>query len=292
MTIFRVKKDRENPYVMIHKGFLEDQSISLKLKGFLAYCLSKPDDWKFHARQLASVLKEGKAAVYSVIDEGIEQGYIERISQKKEGLFDGVEYVIYETKLKKSLPHPENQDTEDQRTETRTLLINNQPTNEKTKEKEREEGAPPIPTFFSDRRVKMDQAKYDKLVLEHGLEKIKKFIDRLDEYADINPRRFKQYACHAAVIRKWMREETEKTTALPQKVNFKFENENFAEHIYKKLQHPSLDFHRGKSITIATGGAGLPIELSFANPTFKEALKFELQKRRMVAEDKLNEMFI
>ncbi len=32
-------------------------------------------------------------------------------------------------------------------------------------------------------------------------------MDRLDEYADINPKRFKQYACHATVIRKWIRED-------------------------------------------------------------------------------------
>src|SRR5271157_2736263 len=88
MTIFRVSKDKNNPYVMINKAFLEDPNISLKLKGFLAYCLSKPDDWKFHIRQMSKVLKEGKDTLYAIVNEGIEHGYIERIENKKKGIFD------------------------------------------------------------------------------------------------------------------------------------------------------------------------------------------------------------
>jgi hypothetical protein len=76
MTILRAQKDKENPYVLINKRFLEDQNISLKLKGFLAYCLSKPDNWKFSITYLIRVLKEGKDSIYSVINEGIENGYI------------------------------------------------------------------------------------------------------------------------------------------------------------------------------------------------------------------------
>lgn len=141
MSIFRVCK-QENPYVLLDKRFLEDPTISLRLKGFLAYCLSKPNDWQFHVRQMASVLKEGKTSLYSIIDEGIESGYIKRSEQQKDeaGRFGSTEYLIFEIKQKadenkkftdSTPPVSEKQDTEistvsaNQHTGRRTLLNNN-----------------------------------------------------------------------------------------------------------------------------------------------------------------------
>lgn len=66
--------------------------------------------------------------------------------------------------------------------------------------------APP-PLLFLKKRVKMEMCAYKRLVEEFGESKIDEMIDRLDEYADINPRRFKQYAKHDVVIRKWIRED-------------------------------------------------------------------------------------
>lgn len=87
-------------------------------------------------------------------------------------------------------------------------------TKEKEKEKEEKEKvlcgvktpAPP-PLLFFKKRVKMEMCSYKRLVNEFGESKIDEMIDRLDEYADINPRRFKQYAKHDVVIRKWIRED-------------------------------------------------------------------------------------
>ena len=45
-TIFRVAKNKDNPYVMIDKRPLENPSLSWKAKGVLAYLLSRPDDWE------------------------------------------------------------------------------------------------------------------------------------------------------------------------------------------------------------------------------------------------------
>jgi hypothetical protein len=96
MSVIRVQKLPSN-YVTIHKGFLEDKEISLQLKGFLAYCLAKPDDWVFYVTQLSSALKEGRDALYTIINEGIKFGYITRDSQKTEkGQFKGCDYRIFE----------------------------------------------------------------------------------------------------------------------------------------------------------------------------------------------------
>jgi len=143
VTILRVQKDRENPYVILNKQFLEDPEISLKLKGFLAYCLSKPDNWKFHIRHLASVLKEGKSCLYAIINEGIQYGYIERGVQRNEGKFETVDYIIHETRIKEKSTVSGNPDTENPDTEKRTLLSNDILLSTDKKNKTRPSASPP-----------------------------------------------------------------------------------------------------------------------------------------------------
>lgn len=96
-----------------------------------------------------------------------------------------------------------------------------------TTSREREEGGKPPnppPSLFSDRRVSMKKAKYDKLVAEHGQTLVNQMVDRLDEYADINPKRFRQYGCHGAVIAKWIREDKPRGTPNAQGSSFSPKN--------------------------------------------------------------------
>lgn len=79
-----------------------------------------------------------------------------------------------------------------------------------TKEIKREEAQAPQPSLFKYKRVKMSQDQFNALLKDFGQEKTSEMLDRLDEYADINPKRFKQYASHPAVIRKWIREDKSK----------------------------------------------------------------------------------
>jgi DNA-binding PadR family transcriptional regulator len=72
------------------------------------------------------------------------------------------------------------------------------------------EASPTLPAVVQFKRVKMDLVAYGKLKMEFGKEKIQEMLERLDEYADLNPKRFKQYADHATVIRKWIREDKNK----------------------------------------------------------------------------------
>ena len=104
MSVIRLQKHTDK-YVILDKTFLEDQRISLKLKGFLAYCLSKPDHWEFRVLQLASVLKEGRDAIRSVIQEGEEYGYISSTQSKSAcGQFTERDYVVHELSIKKETP--------------------------------------------------------------------------------------------------------------------------------------------------------------------------------------------
>jgi|SRR5690554_421498 len=97
MATYRVRKNKNNPYVIMHKEFLSNENLSFKAKGILSYLLSKPDDWKVYEDDLVNQSKDGKTAVRSGLKELQEQGYIVRtLKRTKEGKFDGYDYDVYE----------------------------------------------------------------------------------------------------------------------------------------------------------------------------------------------------
>lgn len=72
--VIRVRK-RPNNFVTLDKTFLEDDRLSFKAKGILAYLLSKPDNWKVIVGNLVKYSKDGKSAVYAGLKELKECGY-------------------------------------------------------------------------------------------------------------------------------------------------------------------------------------------------------------------------
>lgn len=95
MSVIRSVHDRYNPYVQINKKALEDPKISLKAKGFIAYCLSKPDNWIFHVNQLCTVLKEQERSIYNTIKECIDHDYAIRWRKRdKSGKFEPWQTII------------------------------------------------------------------------------------------------------------------------------------------------------------------------------------------------------
>lgn len=97
MSTFRVCKNKDNPYVMINKGILNDENLSWKAKGILSYLLSLPDDWQIYEEELAQHSKDGIDSLNSGIKELIEYGYIERKRMRdKNGRLGAYEYCVYE----------------------------------------------------------------------------------------------------------------------------------------------------------------------------------------------------
>mgnify|MGYP001455794602 CR=1 FL=1 len=96
-TFIRSPKDNKNPYVMIRKEPLENESLSWKSKGILAYLLSLPDDWQIYESELVKHSTDGRDSLRSGIKELIELGYIERVrKQGSDGKFAGYNYTVYE----------------------------------------------------------------------------------------------------------------------------------------------------------------------------------------------------
>lgn len=136
-TIIRTNK-RENPYVMIDKFGLNDDRLSWKAKGLLAYLLSKPDDWKIYERELIKRSTDGRDAVRTGLRELEKYGYMSRRQLRNEdGSFSAMEYIVYERPIEipdpeavngKSVdgeqPQTENPSTENPLTENPPLLNN------------------------------------------------------------------------------------------------------------------------------------------------------------------------
>lgn len=93
----RITKGQDVPFTQVPNCLLNDEGLSLEAKGLMAWMLSKPDDWKFYVRHVASQLGKGKDTIAKYINELIKRGYIERRARKRssDGTFEYYEYVLY-----------------------------------------------------------------------------------------------------------------------------------------------------------------------------------------------------
>lgn len=116
----KITRKKSQDYTIMSNVFLQDKNLSIKAKGFLAVVMGLPDDWEFSIRGVCTILKEGKSAVYNVIDELKENGYCIVSNERNDhGLFAGNDYTFYEE------PHTEEPHTENRDTDNRTQLNTN-----------------------------------------------------------------------------------------------------------------------------------------------------------------------
>lgn len=95
-NIIRVEKNKENPYVLINKTFLNNSKLSWKAKGLLAYLLSKPDDWVVILEHLYNMSPDGEKSVRSGLNELKENNHMMKFPVYKSGLVHHWETVITE----------------------------------------------------------------------------------------------------------------------------------------------------------------------------------------------------
>lgn len=111
MAIYRVEKNKN--YVVLNRTALNDERLSWKAKGIIAYMLSMPDDWKFYIEEIASHAKDGVDSLRSGIKELSKYGYVKRFPIRDEKTQKIIEWetVIYESPQSKKpdmeIPHME-----------------------------------------------------------------------------------------------------------------------------------------------------------------------------------------
>lgn len=182
MDRIKVNREEGNFFMMYNEAF-RDESLSLKARGLLATIMSLPKKWDFSIDGIASILKEGKTAIYTAIDELIEQGYCVRVEMRDNGKFTGNEYHFAEKKggADAYKPHQENPNAGNPNSENPpqyNIEKNKISTESNTLSKHKEKK----PKLRYAEYVCMTEKDYQKLVTEYGEPATQEFIKILNNY--------------------------------------------------------------------------------------------------------------
>ncbi|MGC7931282.1 DnaD domain protein [Lysinibacillus sp. VIII_CA] len=123
MGIIRVAKNSN--YVVMNRTALNDNRLSWKAKGIMAYMLSMPDDWVFYMDELMTHSTDGKASFRAGFNELKQCGYIERKPIREGQRIKEWETIVHEVPINSLLTdfqEVEKQEVGFQEVENRTLL--------------------------------------------------------------------------------------------------------------------------------------------------------------------------
>ena len=96
-TIIRRAKGKENPYAQISRQALQDKKLSWQATGMLSYLLSLPITWEINLQDLINRKPNGKHSTRTILNELIENGYIQKnIIKNEKKQFVRFEYIVYE----------------------------------------------------------------------------------------------------------------------------------------------------------------------------------------------------
>lgn len=216
------KSEKGSNFYMLTAQILNDKNLSHSEKLTMAILngLSREDGSCYPSNEwLQEKLDIKENAIRKILENLEKNNYIKRqIMTCASNPFKKYRIIYVNANFKLSLPALEKEQSEplendySDPSKTDPIIYKKNIIEEEEREGASPQAAPtPPPTFFKiHKRVRIESKKYDTLVTEFGVDKIKEMMDRLDEYADLNPKRFKQYSCHAAVIRKWIREDLQK----------------------------------------------------------------------------------
>lgn len=75
----KVRRQRVDPFSRVPHAVLEDERLSWRAKGIMAYLLGRPDDWIIRMRDIQNRSKEGRDAIRSAMQELKRAGYAKMI---------------------------------------------------------------------------------------------------------------------------------------------------------------------------------------------------------------------
>lgn len=95
-TIFRVMKNKDNPYVMVDRRPIDNPRLSYKAKGILTYLLSRPDGWEVNVPDLVNHGIDGPAAIRTGLKELRAAGHIKYNPHREGGYIKKWVIEVYE----------------------------------------------------------------------------------------------------------------------------------------------------------------------------------------------------
>ena len=96
-TIFRIVKNKDNPFVMIDRRLTENPSLTWRAKGVLSYLLSRPDDWVINMNDLINRSCDSEYITRESVDELMAAGHVVRhriLNERKQVV--RYEYSVHE----------------------------------------------------------------------------------------------------------------------------------------------------------------------------------------------------
>lgn len=140
-----VRAKRKTNFTIISNVGMNDERLSLKAKGMLAYLLTKPDNWQVSDRHLATIGPDGRSAVQAALKELETFGYLVRKQCRNEqGQWAYVSYIYDEPWSEK--PWTENPATEKPATENQAVISTEEVKTERTKTPAAPEATPTAET--------------------------------------------------------------------------------------------------------------------------------------------------
>lgn len=125
MSTNRLIRFKNRNYTTISNVFLRDMGLSLKAKGLLSLVMSLPEDCDFTVEGIVVMVKEGKTAIYSAIDELKQSGYcVVSVVRNNRGVIQGTDYKFYETPCVGN-PQVENPHTENLNVDKKGIITSN-----------------------------------------------------------------------------------------------------------------------------------------------------------------------
>lgn len=91
MTIIRQAHTKQ--YVCLSNKLAQNNQLSLRARGLMAYLLSLPDNWEVHINHLVKELQEGRHVIRETLQELKEAGYVHHV---KLGFKEGWQYFVFE----------------------------------------------------------------------------------------------------------------------------------------------------------------------------------------------------
>lgn len=126
-----VKQSRKDKFTILDNTCIQDSTLSWKSKGVHTYLMSLPEDWKIFITEIVNHSVDGKAALYSAIQELEKHGYVRKVRNRRDnGCFESTVYYVYEkpnvsNSPLSDFPDVDNPDMENPDTDNRTQLNTN-----------------------------------------------------------------------------------------------------------------------------------------------------------------------
>lgn len=118
MTIVRAARP-DRKFTILRNEVLQDERLSYRARGVLASILSRPDNWRCSAWDLARDGSEGRRAILTALTELEDAGYLRRSKRQDEAGRWCTESVVYDRPVDKPVGEPANNPVDNPVTEVR-----------------------------------------------------------------------------------------------------------------------------------------------------------------------------